>query len=968
MLKIGSSTLLLLVCLLGPTVAHSEYANASLPTTCSIPSCPARTINYITHNLPQQCLRSSRSTLLSLNPSPTGGGPHTAIGAETTSNHGSASEETPLVIPTTTAYTEGQPTPPTHAEDAETVAQSTSTQPTPSAESPTLSTAPVPTDLGPDSPLDNSKFLSFEEWKKQNLAKLGQSPDNVGHGRGTANAEARRRPINNALDSLSDDGEIQIDFTGFGGGRTDDTDSGRMASGPNSEPSDTLSASESPTAIAKHRSKDAGKTCKERFNYASFDCAATILKTNPKSKSSSQVLSENKDSYMLNECSQTNKFMIIELCDDILVDTIVLANYEFFSSMFRTVRVSVSDRYPVKADKWRELGTYEARNTREIQAFLVQNPLIWARYLRIEFLTHYGSEFYCPVSLVRVHGTTMMEEVRRSQEDGSRAEDEVDDDISEPEGQPSIQDTQVVEHAPIPSMSVTTSKEAVDIGAANATILPPEMNTLADSGTEQATAEETPLVSTEVNSMTQTDSSGTRDMTTKGGPHKISALLGLSGTSTQSQAASKTDLEKPASSQTFSAPVEGPEVGPVKPISSPPAASHPLPVNSKSPELPSQSAAKEDSKYTRPPAENSKPSPPTASQPQPAQPTTQESFFKSTSKRLAMLETNSSLNIQYIEEQSRILRDAFVQTEKHQLRKTENFLSHLNATVMVELQGFRQQYDQLWQSTVIELETNREQYQQEMLAISSRLTIMADELVFQKRMIVVQSILLLLCLGLTIFVRSDSSYMELPIMQQMMNKSHRILKLSFDSPLESPSSRRTSPLRNDTRRLVRMSSVSSEGSLRSPSPDQSGHPGLRFSPPTPSDAGRSERDKSPSLSPEELRSVRETRSGPATPSGTRENQQIAWDTPISVADDSPLLNTRQSDLQSQESPPSSLRYSGSSDSDGDVNVKRSTTDESARQDECRKVHRAVASSPNGMSSTDGDTAAKLMFVELSDGK
>src|SRR5690606_17520947 len=103
----------------------------------------------------------------------------------------------------------------------------------------------------------------------------------------------------------------------------------------------------------------------------------------------------------------------LELCDDILVDTVVLANYEFFSSIFRTFRVSVSDRYPAKV--WKELGVFEARNTREVQAFAIENPLIWARYLKIEFLTHYGNEFYCPVSLVRVHGTTMMEEYKNEE-------------------------------------------------------------------------------------------------------------------------------------------------------------------------------------------------------------------------------------------------------------------------------------------------------------------------------------------------------------------------------------------------------------------------------------------------------------------------------------------------------------------------------------------------------------------------
>jgi hypothetical protein len=58
---------------------------------------------------------------------------------------------------------------------------------------------------------------------------------------------------------------------------------------------------------------DAGKTCKERFSYASFDAGATVLKTHPGAKNAKSVLIENKDSYMLSECSAENKFIIIEL-------------------------------------------------------------------------------------------------------------------------------------------------------------------------------------------------------------------------------------------------------------------------------------------------------------------------------------------------------------------------------------------------------------------------------------------------------------------------------------------------------------------------------------------------------------------------------------------------------------------------------------------------------------------------------
>src|SRR5271156_799937 len=131
-----------------------------------------------------------------------------------------------------------------------------------------------------------------------------------------------------------------------------------------------------------------------------------------------------------------------------------------------------------------------------------------------------------------------------------------------------------------------------------------------------------------------------------------------------------------------------------------------------------------------------------------------------------MLETNSTLSLLYIEEQSRILRDAFSKVEKRQLSKTTTFLENLNVTVLSELRDFRQQYDQIWQSTVIELENQRESYRREVLAITARLGVLADEVVFQKRMSIVQSILILICLALALFTKgSAANYLELPMMQ-----------------------------------------------------------------------------------------------------------------------------------------------------------------------------------------------------------
>ena len=72
-------------------------------------------------------------------------------------------------------------------------------------------------DSDADSPLDNANFLSFEDWKRQNLAKAGQSSDTFDKRDDGGRNEPRRRPgsIQNALDSLGEDSEIDMDVWGF---------------------------------------------------------------------------------------------------------------------------------------------------------------------------------------------------------------------------------------------------------------------------------------------------------------------------------------------------------------------------------------------------------------------------------------------------------------------------------------------------------------------------------------------------------------------------------------------------------------------------------------------------------------------------------------------------------------------------------------------------------------------------------
>ncbi|KAJ9631863.1 hypothetical protein H2203_000263 [Taxawa tesnikishii (nom. ined.)] len=283
----------------------------------------------------------------------------------------------------------------------------------------------------------------------------------------------------------------------------------------------------------------------------------------------------------------------------------------------------------------------------------------------------------------------------------------------------------------------------------------------------------------------------------------------------------------------------------------------------------------------------------TSTQPAPqANPTTQESFFKSIHKRLQMLESNATLSLQYIEEQSRILRDAFSKVEKRQILKAETFLKNLNSTVVTELEGFRQQYDQLWQSTIIELENHREQYQREMFALSSRLTFLADELVFQKRMAIVQSTLLMMCLVFLLFGRSGNSALELPLLQQIVNRSQSAVRSPYYSPPTSPSPDHGSPARFRRRSGFWHSSATDGNASDDVSYDDASagrqRPSLQFEPPTPTspDEAESEGDELQDAAdavaqggtggdgvaePDKAHALpKGTQSSPATPSGTRE--------------------------------------------------------------------------------------------------
>ncbi|KAF1383452.1 hypothetical protein PFLUV_G00132040 [Perca fluviatilis] len=185
--------------------------------------------------------------------------------------------------------------------------------------------------------------------------------------------------------------------------------------------------------VAPHTVK---KVQKNFNNYASVECGAKILGANPEAKSTSAILKENMDLYMLNPCSNKIWF-IIELCEPIQVKQLDIANFELFSSTPKDFLVSISDRYPT--NKWLKLGTFHARDERTVQSFPLDEHLyakyvkMFTKYIKVELVSHFGSEHFCPLSLIRVFGTSMVEEYEEIADPPERPDDQ-DDDLDYPNG------------------------------------------------------------------------------------------------------------------------------------------------------------------------------------------------------------------------------------------------------------------------------------------------------------------------------------------------------------------------------------------------------------------------------------------------------------------------------------------------------------------------------------------------------
>lgn len=192
---------------------------------------------------------------------------------------------------------------------------------------------------------------------------------------------------------------------------------------------------------------------RKQFNFALDDVGAKVLSSNAEAMGASRVLNENRDKYLLNPSTAKRKWITIELSEEIVMHSLTIANFEHYSCSVKHFQLLGSTQYPCKTSgkrndngrsngvyvdgkermvssrdrrgdcMWEVLGTFRANNTRKMeQSFMLPRPSV-VRYLKMLMLSHYNEEeFYCTLTLIRVHGSTLLEDLKAEFMGGSIAD------------------------------------------------------------------------------------------------------------------------------------------------------------------------------------------------------------------------------------------------------------------------------------------------------------------------------------------------------------------------------------------------------------------------------------------------------------------------------------------------------------------------------------------------------------------
>ena len=171
---------------------------------------------------------------------------------------------------------------------------------------------------------------------------------------------------------------------------TDTSDADQLSNSNKSVKAKTSDSKAATSNTASKQPHDAGESPKpqtySKYNYASPDCSARIHSFSPSTQHASSLLHKSRDRYMLTPCKADQHWVVVELCDEIRVEAVEIAVWEFFSGVVRDVRISVggadeedddrdnddedaegAEPPEDRANKWQEVGSFVGKNVRGVQ-------------------------------------------------------------------------------------------------------------------------------------------------------------------------------------------------------------------------------------------------------------------------------------------------------------------------------------------------------------------------------------------------------------------------------------------------------------------------------------------------------------------------------------------------------------------------------------------------------------------------
>ena len=238
-----------------------------------------------------------------------------------------------------------------------------------------------PTESAETSEKTAEDFVSFEEWKKLHEAEE-EDPPTEDDEPSTPSEGTDRQSLPTGFDESAQERKDRSDST-----TTSRSDSSAAPKGKTSGVQSSSSGSVSSKASSSVDSSTAAKPpapsahAHGKYNYASPDCSARIHSSSDQTQHASSLLHKSRDRYMLTPCKADEHWVVIELCDEIRIEALDIAVWEFFSGIVRDVRVSVGgaeDDDEVedavadgevrgRSTRWKEVGAFIGKNVRGVQ-------------------------------------------------------------------------------------------------------------------------------------------------------------------------------------------------------------------------------------------------------------------------------------------------------------------------------------------------------------------------------------------------------------------------------------------------------------------------------------------------------------------------------------------------------------------------------------------------------------------------